>query len=82
MAGQPVLDCSCGLGLKTIVMREAGLNVHGSDGCAEAVRLAREFAEEEGHPEIPYSVSWWAELPHNIETRYGALSHLVVAERE
>ena len=26
---EPVLDCSCGLGLKTIVMKEAGVSVFG-----------------------------------------------------
>ena len=61
MLAQAVLDSSCGLGLKTIVMREAGLEVHGADGCAEAIRLARLFAEEEGHSDIPYFVASWAE---------------------
>lgn len=70
---KPVLDCSCGLGLKTIVMREAGLNVHGSDGCAQAIELARLFAAEEGHTDIPYFVSSWAELPRRTETRYAAI---------
>jgi len=70
---QPVLDCSCGLGLKTIVMREAGLAVSGADSCIEAVRLARRFAEEEGHEDIPYFVSSWADLPRNTEMRYAAI---------
>ena len=70
---EPVLDCSSGLGLKTIVMREAGLGVHGADGCPEAIRLARLFAEEEGHADIPYFVSSWAELPRSTEVRYAAI---------
>lgn len=73
MENQPVLDCSCGLGLKTIVMREAGLAVSGADACPEAVRLARRFAEEEGHEDIPYFVSSWADLPRNAEIRYAAI---------
>jgi SAM-dependent methyltransferase len=73
LASEPVLDCSCGLGLKTIVMREAGLEVHGSDGCAEAVELARAFAAEQGHPELPCFVSSWAELPERAPARYAAV---------
>jgi len=70
---QPALDCSCGLGLKTIVMREAGLAVSGADACSEAVRLARRFAKEEGHEDIAYFVSLWAELPRKTEVRYTAI---------
>jgi len=73
MVGEPVLDCSCGLGLKTIVMREAGLYVHGSDVCAHVIDLARLLAEEEGHSDIPYFVSSWAELPRRTEARYAAI---------
>jgi len=73
IADQPVLDCSCGLGLKTIVMREAGLTVAGSDACGEAVRLARVFAAEEGRADIHYFVSSWADLPERTETRYAAI---------
>ena len=69
----PVLDCSCGLGLKTIVMREAGLNVQGSDQCERAVEVARLLAAEEGHGDIQYFVSSWAELSRRTETRYAAI---------
>lgn len=71
--GQPILDCSCGLGLKTIVMREAGLNVAGSDCCAFAVEHARLLADEEGHPDLTYFVSSWAELPEKSPARYAAV---------
>lgn len=73
VVSKPVLDCSCGLGLKTIVLKEAGLNVHGSDGCELAVEHAREFAREEGHSDIPYFVSSWADLPRQTNTRYAAI---------
>jgi len=76
---QAVLDCSCGLGLKTIVMREAGLRVHGSDICPEAIRLARLFAEEEGHSDISYFVSSWAELPQTSTARYVAVFNDVLS---
>jgi SAM-dependent methyltransferase len=70
---QPVLDCSSGLGLKTIVMREAGLAVQGSDRCALAVQYARELAAEEGHADLPFFVSVWAELPRKTDTRFAAV---------
>ena len=67
-----VLDCSCGLGLKTIVMKEAGLKAQGSDECALAVECARLLAEEECI-DIEYFVSSWAELPQKTDTRYPAI---------
>ncbi len=73
MTGEPVLDCSCGLGLKTIVMREAGLRVHGSDQCELAVEYARQLAREEGIPDIPYTVSSWSELPRRTGAQYAAI---------
>jgi len=69
----PVLNCSSGLGLKAIVMREPGLSVHGSDCCRKAIGLARVFAEEEGHAGIPYFVSSWADLPRATDVRYAAV---------
>ncbi len=69
----PILDCSCGLGLKTIVMREAGLNIQGADRCELAVENARLLAEEEGHGDMTYFVSAWEELPRRTEARYAAI---------
>ena len=43
-----VLDCSCGLGCKTILLAEMGYEAEGSDGSAFAVRRAAEFAGEQG----------------------------------
>jgi len=54
-------------------MREAGLTVHGSDGCALAVEYARLLAGEEGYSDIPYYVSSWADLPRRTDTRYAAI---------
>ncbi|MCP4645567.1 MAG: class I SAM-dependent methyltransferase, partial [bacterium] len=73
MAEEPVLDCSCGLGLKTLVMKELGLRVEGSDACAEGIEYARRFAAEEGHPDLAYFPSTWAELPEATEQRYAAV---------
>jgi len=73
MRDELVLDCSCGLGLKTIVMREAGLNVQGSDQCELAVEYARLLTQEEGHCDITFFVSAWAELPLRTGARYAAV---------
>ncbi len=43
-----VLDCSCGFGLKTIVMKELGMRVYGSDASSFAVAKARELADTQG----------------------------------
>jgi len=56
-----VLDCSCGLGCKTILLAEMGYEVEGSDGCATAVLHAAELAREEGH-DIRFFQSRWDEL--------------------
>jgi 2-polyprenyl-3-methyl-5-hydroxy-6-metoxy-1,4-benzoquinol methylase len=48
LEAQSVLDCSCGLGWKSIVLAEMGYDVEGSDGSALAVRHARELAKDEG----------------------------------
>jgi SAM-dependent methyltransferase len=61
LGGGPALDSSCGLGLKTILLKEMGLNVAGSDGCAFAVEKARELADLE-RLDIDYFTSSWAEL--------------------
>ncbi len=44
-----VLDCSCGLGWKTILLAEMGYAVEGCDACDFAVKRASELAREEGH---------------------------------
>ena len=73
LGGGPVLDCSCGFGLKTIVMKEMGLDVTGSDRCASAVVKARELARLEGHDDIDYLVSTWSELPERTDRRFIAV---------
>jgi len=72
LGGGPALDASCGLGLKTIVLAEMGLNVLGSDGCAFAVEKARELARLE-RLDIDYFTSSWAELPSQTPRRFAAV---------
>jgi len=43
-----ILDCSCGLGLKTIILAEMGYEVEGSDSSPIAIRYAPQLAKEEG----------------------------------
>jgi len=73
LAAAPVLDCSSGLGQKTIVIREAGANVEGSDKCAFAVEHAAKFAAEEGYPDLRFFESAWAGLPRAAGKRYAAI---------
>ena len=72
LGGGPALDCTCGLGLKTIVLKEMGVDVIGSDRCEFAVEKARELAEMEGL-DIEYFVSSWAELPTRTDRRFRAI---------
>ncbi|HTA46990.1 MAG TPA: class I SAM-dependent methyltransferase [Bryobacteraceae bacterium] len=67
-----VLDCSCGLGFQAIVLREAGLRVHGADRGEFAVDRARELARDVGH-EIDFFVSRWDELPAKTQFRFDAV---------
>jgi SAM-dependent methyltransferase len=68
-----VLDCACGLGLQAVTFREAGLRVEGADRSAFAVAHAPDLAAAEGHPDIPFFVSLWHELPRRTEQRFDAL---------
>jgi SAM-dependent methyltransferase len=60
-----VLDCSCGLGFHTVLFREAGFQVAGSDRSSIAISGARQLAESEGL-EIPFFESSWSGLPDRI----------------
>ena len=56
-----VLDCTSGLGTKSIVLTEMGYEVEGADASREGVRIARRLAAAEGH-EIAFRVQRWDEL--------------------
>lgn len=56
-----VLDCSCGLGFKTVLIAEKGYEVEGSDGSAIAVRYASQLAKERG-VNIRFFHARWEEL--------------------
>jgi len=64
-----VLDCSCGLGWKTILLAEMGFEVEGSDACAFAVKRAAELAKEEGL-DIRFFRSRWERLGQTSRRKY------------
>ena len=66
---ESVLDCSCGLGWKTIILAEMGYEVEGSDGCAFAVKRASELAREEG-VELRFFRSRWEDLGKRAARKY------------
>ncbi len=69
LGARSVLDCSCGLGFKTILLTEMGYEAEGSDGCAVAAEHAVELAAEEGH-RIRFFQSRWDELGEKAGRTY------------
>lgn len=67
--GGIVLDSSCGLGLKTVVMHDIGLDVVGSDQSEMAVANARELCRMEGY-QIEFFTARWLELPSRTRLLY------------
>jgi len=64
-----ILDCSCGLGFKTILLAELGYEVEGSDASAIAVRYAPQLAKEEGL-NIGFFRSRWEELGEEYKRKF------------
>jgi len=64
-----ILDCSCGLGFKTVVLVEMGYDVEGSDASSTAIERARELARERGL-EIRFFRSRFDELDRHCGRRY------------
>lgn len=67
-----VLDCSCGLGWKTILLTELGYEVEGSDASAIAVECASQLAKEEGM-DIRFFRSRWEKLDSNSIRKYDCI---------
>jgi len=67
-----VLDCSCGLGLKTILLAEMGYDAEGSDGCGPAVRRARQLAREQGL-DIRFFRARWEKLGQVSRRKYDCI---------
>jgi SAM-dependent methyltransferase len=64
-----VLDCSCGLGWKTIILAEMGYEAEGCDGSMVAVRCAMDLANQEGH-NLRFFHSRWEELAQTAGRMY------------
>jgi len=70
--GTLALDASCGLGLKTLIMTEMGIDVVGSDQSEFAVEKARELSRLEGHP-MEFFTARWNELPSRTKLQFDAI---------
>jgi SAM-dependent methyltransferase len=67
-----ILDCSCGLGWKTILLAEMGYDAEGSDGCGLAVRKASQLAREEGL-DIRFFRARWEKLGQICGRKYDCI---------
>lgn len=66
---ESILDCSCALGTKTILLAEMGYEVEGSDWSRIAVRHAADLAKEEGL-DIRFFHSRWEKLSETAGRQY------------
>lgn len=64
-----ILDCSCGLGLKTILFANKGYNVEGSDASANAIKYAPELSKEKS-VDIKFFKSRYSELNKKCKREY------------
>lgn len=64
-----ILDCSCGLGFKTVMFAKMRYEVEGSDASAIAIKYAPKLAEEQGL-RIRFFQSRYEELSKNCNRRY------------
>lgn len=64
-----ILDCSCGLGVKTVLFARMGYEVEGSDSSTVAIRCAPHLAKEEGVT-IKFFRSRYEELGEKCRRKY------------
>ncbi len=67
-----LLDASCGLGRRAVVLAEKGVNILGSDISGVAVNRARELARDENAP-VTFFRSAWNELPKNMPHHFDGI---------
>ena len=67
-----VLDCSCGLGQRAIMLKEHGFDVGGTDLCPAAVGYARELASSR-NLDIPFYDVPWQNLAEKFGSEYDAI---------
>jgi SAM-dependent methyltransferase len=63
--GNPVLDCSCGIGADAMALARTGLAVTASDGSQSMVDEARRRSQRYGIT-LPVSQSRWQDLPDRV----------------
>jgi SAM-dependent methyltransferase len=66
---ESILDCSCGLGYKTVLFAKAGYEVEGSDASAIAIKYAPQLAKDEG-VKIRFFPSRYEELNKKCRRKY------------
>jgi len=66
---ESILDCSCGLRFKTILLAREGYEVEGSDGSPTAIKYARQLAKREG-VKIRFFLSRYVELDKKAKRKY------------
>jgi len=64
-----ILDCSCGLGFKTILLAELGYEVEGSDASSNAVRYAAKVAKKD-EVNVRFFQSRWEELGAKCKRKF------------
>ena len=67
-----VLDCNSGLGLRAIILREAGFDVVGTDNSELAVNYARELAAYR-NLDIPFHHCLWQDLGEQFGSEFDAI---------
>ena len=67
-----LLDASCGIGRRVVMLAEKGLNIVGSDASGVGIRFATEFARDE-NVDASFFRSAWAELPKNIPHQFDGI---------
>ncbi|MGQ9641407.1 MAG: class I SAM-dependent methyltransferase [Candidatus Bathycorpusculaceae bacterium] len=67
-----ILDCSCGLGFKTVMFAKKGYEVEGSDASATAIKYAPKIAEKEGL-KIRFFRSRFEDLGKNCKRKYDSV---------
>src|SRR5437016_5257153 len=67
-----VLDCQCGLGLRTILLQEEGFDMVGADPSANATKHAAELAGL-FNLEIPFHHCEWQDLGEMFDQEFDAI---------
>lgn len=70
--GEVLLDASCGLGRRAILLAEKGHHIVGSDQSGVAIARAKELARDESSP-ATFFKSTWSDLPKHIPHRFDGI---------